>query len=267
MIYVHKLSRVLSQYEIIIYDDLNNYKSVLFRSAKAPKKIFIFFMKEKKHFIAIKNDRVFFGYEKQCPYCEEFMKDLKNHKCELKCKFCKRAPVCEYVPEMRECKDCNRTFRGTNCFNKHKELVADEDICLTSTCDQLSVCSECFKLIKKRNKGYVHKCSDKMCSVCNEIVSSDHTCFIQKYKGKTPSKFVLIFYDIEARQETKRIKSDGSIEYLHEANLLACSQVCLSFFPHIFRTKMISYLYFIQFYFYFSLFSLGLPSLLFRNRA
>lgn len=268
---IYKLSRVLSQYEIIIYDDLNNYKSVLFRSAKASKKIFIFFMKEKKHFITIRNDRMFFGYEKQCPYCEDFMKDLKNHKCELECKFCKRVPVCEYVTEMIECEDCNRTFRGTKCFNKHKELYEDVNTYTTSTCEQLSVCPECFKMIKKTNEGYVHKCSDKMCSVCNEMVPADHTCFIQKYKAKTPSKFVLIFYDIEARQETERMKSDGSIEYLHEANLLACSQVCLSFLiyfsAYISQTKMISYLHYIHFYFYFSLFSLGLPSLLFRNRA
>lgn len=223
---VYKFSKVLKKYEIRILDDFNDPSSVIFRTPRSDLKIFLFYMKDKRHFITIKSLRTFYGFRYQCVNCDKMLNDIKKHRCMNVCNYCRKTPLCPNVPQMVHCNQCNRNFKGKYCFDRHLEQIVEQndETLITTTCKTYSICDKCYKFIKQDDKR-IHICSDKFCNNCRQIVPADHRCFIQPYKRFNPKKWCIIFFDIESRQEKILNTGADTPEYLHEANLCIASQV------------------------------------------
>lgn len=250
---IHKFSKVLKNYEIIIYDSFTRADSVLFKTLKKEKKIALFYIEEDKHFITIKNQKSFFGYQNQCEHCDKFFNAVNTHRCSEICSCCRQLGPCKSVETMTNCSACRRSFRGEICYQNHltlpgavmmrrnkkkKDANGDDDDSdgggddapVETVCQRLSICRFCLHFIDThRKKDVPHICSDKWCNVCGTRVNFNHRCYIQKYRTRQiVDEFVLVFMDIEASQDTVyEIDSNGKpISYLHKANLCVANQVC-----------------------------------------
>lgn len=42
-------------------------------------------------------------------------------------------------------------------------------------------CKDCCKTIDLKCRTKIHRCNEKCCQVCREVVSFDHKCYMQKY--------------------------------------------------------------------------------------
>lgn len=235
---IHKFAHEFKQYQIQIYDDLHNPTSFIYRSAHQNKQINLFYLRDSNHFITLKSARAFFGFRYQCKHCDKMMNCEKKHHCLHTCNYCRKSPLCPNVAKMIPCTDCNRTFKGDFCFQRHKRLDTENE----STCTRYRICKECFKFINIQPERS-HICSDKFCNICRRIVAADHECFIQPYNKNTPQRFCILIFDIESRQEQLLNNNSKSPEYLHEANLCVVSQVSAFFF-------FFSFFFYILFFFF-----------------
>lgn len=114
-----KVSKLFPEYQIIVYNNLNDCKSMLYKTMKTEKTINL--MHIENHFIAIKTVKGLFGYRYQCEYCENLYNNPKTHKCSAKCNYCREVGPCPAVHTMMQCEQCNRRFRGPKCFKRHKK--------------------------------------------------------------------------------------------------------------------------------------------------
>lgn len=238
---VYQFSKVMKNYEIVIYDSFVNPGSILFRTMKKPRKIALFYMADEKHFITIKKVNAFFGFSYQCDYCDKLYQVLNKHRCTEVCSYCRQIGPCPSVPDMTFCEICRRSFRGDLCYRNHIERACaitkhkkkkndgdgdvDGNSDATTVCQQLKICENCFLFIDTRRKGVIpHVCTDKWCSVCSRRVSEDHQCYIQKFNKSPPEKWVLIFYDFETTcEESFRGVANT---FVHKPNLCVANQIC-----------------------------------------
>lgn len=120
--FIAKFEIIFPKYIITVYDKLGDYKSFAYRSSKIADKnskhINIFYDKRNNHYFLIRNLKSFFNYRHECTVCETLYNH--DHKCPLKCKFCDREPPCSFSKTLIKCKDCNRHFRGMECYDHHK---------------------------------------------------------------------------------------------------------------------------------------------------
>ncbi|XP_018574075.1 uncharacterized protein LOC108913090 [Anoplophora glabripennis] len=113
-----------------------------------------------------------------------------------------RLSVSVKVPIGVTCSDCQRSFRGRQCYDNH---MSQGSIGKSSVCEQIRRCPDCLKVI------------------CNVHVPADHLCYMQPNTGKPKTDGLLfVFYDLETRQE--KAQEDGSL--LHEPNLCVFKQCC-----------------------------------------
>lgn len=225
---VVKFAHAMKKYEIIIYDSFTDANSILFSTPKRDLKIFLFLLPEERHFITLSRVAGFFGYSYMCEHCDVMYHNLNAHKCLAVCSFCRQFGICPPVTNLIKCLDCNRSFRGDLCMSRHLNFPCTEpnkkkkakstglDPAKNTVCEQLKICSECFYFIDYR-KISEHKCTDRYCSNCREIVDESHLCYMKPYTKKAPQKYAIIFYDFETTAEDKYLDRDD--EYEHKANL------------------------------------------------
>lgn len=208
-----KVSKQFPQYQIIVYNDMNDCRSMLYKSGKAEKTINLFHMED--HFIAIKTVKGLFGYRYQCTDCDNLYNSPDKHKCAAKCNYCRELGLCKPVRTMLQCEQCNRSFRGAECFMRHKKKI----------CKRLSICESCAKFVDKRElEGQEHVCSNKFCSICKRIVAADHQCYIQPYEKNPPTKYCIIYFDLECTQNTTTVHSTTG--FSHKPILCVAEQIC-----------------------------------------
>ena len=121
-------------------------------------------------------------------YCHEcnrgFNVEDAKHNCQRQnCDLCGRKQgKCKAFKEKQPpnllCKDCNRCFRGPDCFAAHK----------VSVCAKFKKCVECCK-VYKFNEKKKHRCGEYTCSNCKEKVPSNHQCYIQPIKEEQQEEF------------------------------------------------------------------------------
>ena len=122
-------------------------------------------------------------------YCHECdrgfnVEDAEHHNCTRQnCDLClRKQSKCKAFKEKQppniHCKDCNRWFRGPDCFAAHQRSV----------CAKFKKCADCCKVYKV-NKKKKHTCDEYMCSNCKENVPANHQCYIQPIKEKKQEKF------------------------------------------------------------------------------
>lgn len=131
----------------------------------------------------------------QCEYCDELMYKKSHYMCTELCKYCHSSPPCKTVSTMIKCSDCNRSFRGQFCFDRHKIVKYGDE----SVCENLQICPECCKFLNYLHRqGIAHECHEKICTICKSITTDDqHQCFIQK-----PQAVLLVYRKLFMREKT-----------------------------------------------------------------
>ena len=201
-----------------------NFNSIIHSGTDKDKKIYLY--KNKNHFDVINSMAAFFGSSYYCHYCKTSYNTKDKHKCkiekkEYRCNVCNGEKHPENViknPDWKYCSDCFRWFYNEECFKNHKD---------NGTCETVWKCKKCKKFLLWGNTNpATHKCGEKLCRNCKELVLEDHKCYIQKKlcKGGYCEKMVpcflfetkkndicyscktyterYLFFDFEAMQET-----------------------------------------------------------------
>ncbi|XP_037906182.1 uncharacterized protein LOC119648487 [Hermetia illucens] len=220
---IYKFQKILDGFQIVVFDNLKDSNSILFRipvENQSLKKIYLYYSKLFQHFYVIKSLTAFFNRKYLCSFCDKVMYH-RFHKCEMKCTYCLSSPPCAFVEMMVNCQACNRVFRGENCLSKHiQNKVTDKTVC-----DTFKICTMCSKFLNLEKRGKDdHKCDEFFCQACSRIVPPEHLCYIKRYRGSADKKFLIIFFDCEATQDTP----NGSNSFVHVVNLIVAQQVCYS---------------------------------------
>ena len=150
----------------------------------------------KGHCDLINHNRVagFFGKHYFCHMCKKTYSHKDQHACKFKCKMCCKGD-CPTISQDKsdiiyniECDNCNRFFPNQTCFNNH----------LGKVCDTIWKCQDCKKVMKREVfPPATHICGDYLCENCNQVVHSDHLCYMIPKPVKEPSE-KYIFFDFEA---------------------------------------------------------------------
>ncbi|XP_055714985.1 uncharacterized protein LOC129809195 isoform X2 [Phlebotomus papatasi] len=208
--FISVFSAKFPKYLITVYNKLGDCKGIIFKSPKSEKnsenRINLFYDEKERHYFCISNVASFFNFRHQCETCDALYNH--NHKCPGRCRYCNKKPPCLYVDSLKKCDDCNREFRGEDCYNYHKE----------KTCDAFKICPTCDTFYKVASN---HKCNTSKCYSCNKIVEKPHYCYIQSFKSKPPKEFQIIFYDFECQ-----FLDEGQGFYRHSPNICVTNIVC-----------------------------------------
>ena len=172
-------------YQIKVFDGHNG--ALLFHKKE-------FDMKEKKlclvqmghHFHGVTKVPALLNTSYYCHECNRgfCVEDAEHHNCvRQNCDLCKRKQSkCKAFKEKKPasllCKDCNRKFRGVDCFAAHKRTA----------CAKFKKCLECCK-VYKYNKKKKHVCGEYSCSNCKSNVPVNHQCYIQPIKEEKQEEF------------------------------------------------------------------------------
>ena len=180
----------------------------------------IYLHKNKNHYDVITSMTGFLCKEHYCHSCKKPYRHRDKHKCPSKSLSCFKSNSNCKGPEIT-CKDCNRVFHGSKCFNKHKRNRSKgkkPDI----VCDLVKKCPKCSRVVSDLK---AHVCGYSECSNCKEYCDlHDHKCYmlVKETKGGyctrdgecadlKPGDRCLccntythnyMFYDLETQQDT-----------------------------------------------------------------
>lgn len=209
--FIQKFVKKFKNYRVVVYDNLRDHTQIRYKSMRTSLNVHnvinIFHDIASDHFFCISNLKSFFNYNHQCDICDELYN--RDHKCREKCSYCEQTPPCAFVNSPEKCRDCNREFRGSNCFNSHKKF---------GVCDKFKICTLCGNFYKVE---LGHTCNTFKCLICNKNVTSPHYCYIQKYKKEPSPKYSIIFYDFESQFHDK---GNGFSE--HIPNICVSNMIC-----------------------------------------
>jgi len=120
-----------------------------------------------EHYDVITKMPAFFSRSYFCDTCNVGYNDKSSHRCEKRCPCCYETPPCENA-DSKMCRDCNRYFRNSMCFENHlKKNKSGDD--LVSVCDRFKRCTVCKRHLSHANRK-THKCGYFYCRTCKEEV-------------------------------------------------------------------------------------------------
>lgn len=162
-----------------------------------------------------------------CESCHVPFNNKNRHRCGRTCPQCQQTPVCSKDQESKLCEECNRYFRGHQCYINHKVLDSEG----TNKCQKIKRCEQCLKTFHVRKDGE-HNCGEYFCKLCQKHVPQGHLCFMQRDSRTPKTKDMLyIFYDLECKQE--KIASEKILDaettgeiHQHEPTLCVFQQRC-----------------------------------------
>ena len=133
------------------------------------------------------------GTHNYCIACNKSF--TKEHRCSKKCYKCLSIPVCEVQGSVKViCPDCNRSFFGKNCFDRHKQkgLFSKR----LSVCESIYISKKCNKSVRNSS----HTCGVMCCKACRQLVPYDHLSFIQNVKKNNrklvKTKVIYLYFTI-----------------------------------------------------------------------
>lgn len=218
---IMKFQKNLKGYRIHVFNDKTDCENQIFSWHEGDKHINLFYFDDLKHFSAIKKLPAFFSKSAQCARCLKLFKDKTKHRCADACRYCHEPNGCDPVLQMVSCNECNRQFRGIQCYQNHLAIMYGND----TVCRNIRICDICCKYIDAVKRGYVpHTCDEVRCSTCSKITEADHKCFITTYDVDPPKKYAIIFFDFEATQNTMVAGKEDT--YLHKPNLCVANLIC-----------------------------------------
>lgn len=204
------------EYDVTVYD-CSRGRSTLFQNGNidAPKKIRL--LLENNHYTLIKSTAGAFGFSYYCEPCKRGFSDSTRHRtCPYKCPCCYSKPPCAKGSGNIMCVDCNRGFRNTFCFDKHRK---------SNLCKKVKICGLCYRGFKV-NIRKPHVCGMKYCTICRKDQPIRHDCFIPVLTPKplNDTKELFIFYDFECVQDVPF--PDDPTKFEHKPNLCVVQTAC-----------------------------------------
>ena len=246
---------MLLEYQIVVVSADQDNK-IIYKGPSQPEDKQLILIKVGAHYHACHSIKAFFGKSYFCVDCEKgFNEDeMSHHKCN-KCYSCHQYECSDFKKSTGkasvECQSCHRWFFGPVCMQNHRLYKSQSGVLADSTkqnsvCDTYKRCSNCSKLLRRR-EILEHKCGFAKCPSCTQYLNLDeHRCFLQQVveedekKGKRDCEStagsatlrsnkenvedeeekeellqpIFVYYDIEARQDGDR----------HVANLLCAER-------------------------------------------
>ena len=205
---IKKFESVLPDYRIVVVS-ADYFNAIIYKGQTAEKVIYLYH--HDTHYEVITTMTGFLGKCYFCPTCLKGYEHetLKHHRCKNKCACCHtmNCPGIDLEDDWRRCEDCERYFRGDECFQNHQKRGAKGG---KSVCQNYCKCPRCQKVINRSIRSLLeHKCGEVYCKICHEYVEPNvHRCYVQlprkrKAQGdddeeQRPEYF---FFDFECRQE------------------------------------------------------------------
>ncbi|XP_031355210.1 uncharacterized protein LOC116179552 [Photinus pyralis] len=206
----------LTDYTIVVYNHRMG-KTVYFEGLRSPQRQVLNLLMENEHYNVITSLTSAFSCSYFCESCRVRMSERKAHKnCKYICPCCHNNPPCNKDVVNIKCAECNRDFRGQDCYRYHKDQ---------NLCSQVRRCRTCLATVWKNKKP--HKCGFKLCVTCNAERPIRHLCYMAKNspnKKKLDKDFVFVFYDFECRQDEQFENRPNT--YVHIPNLCVAQHVC-----------------------------------------
>ena len=218
-------------YQIKVFEGQNG--ALLFNKdafKEAPKKLCLVQMGH--HFHGVTKVPALLNTSYYCHECNRGyrIEDAEKHNCvRQNCDLCKRKQSkCKAFKEKQPanifCNECNRWFRGPDCFTAHQRTV----------CANWKKCLDCCK-VYKFNKKKKHQCGEYACSNCKENVSRNHQCYIQPIKDPEQENFCRMQIPnlsaedrelLETMQDMEREEMEGAQSKKEKPEPLVC---CIDF--------------------------------------
>jgi hypothetical protein len=213
-----------TKYQIYVISK-EHFNGIIYSGPKErAKKLFLYY--HDNHFDVITKMP---GFMERSFFCFKCLKghNNKNHSCVAECNLCfsdcKGTKDGHFV--LQKCKECNRHFKGNECFAAHKKNFSGTK---KSICQKYKKCNLCKKTYLDIRKQFQksHVCNEMFCTNCNDFVEQNHKCYIKTVSekrtnsvyGSKKRSFVqkYIFFDFECMQDTGK----------HIPNLCIAYRVC-----------------------------------------
>ena len=125
------------------------------------------------HYDVITSMPAFLARKQYCHKCKKGYDKITDHPCGDLCKLChmQNCPVVNWT----FCQDCNRFFKGDECFARHKDASGEKK----ALCTSLAKCQRCQRVVTQESIND-HHCGLVRCTVCQKYVEPEnHQCYIQ----------------------------------------------------------------------------------------
>ena len=199
-----------TDYKIVVHRYGSKGRDVIFKGEQGLKTLNLLY--HKGHYNVITSVTAAFCCTYYCEFCNIPYEHKNEHRCAAQCPACQKAPPCIGTLDRVLCKDCNREFRGPNCYEEHKRA---------NVCSRVKRCETCLATMNMERKGQ-HKCGQAYCQRCKELAPiGEHLCYIKPDSREPPTKdYLFIYFDLETRQE-----GDYDTK-THTVNLCVSQQCC-----------------------------------------
>ena len=195
------------KYQIGVIQDYS-LEEFIYLGPPAVKKITLYC--SNNHYDCIKQiDRFMPKNKKMCYSCAKVYETRWPHfECMGLCNLCNgancdgRTAIEEKDVKWKTCKNCNRTFPTTKCFDNHTQNHG-----IGIVCDKLKKCRICGLNVKTKNlkPPSKHNCGKTQCQVCREMYDLDyeHLCYVQKYRDGEEDEDIfyrpVYYFDLETK--------------------------------------------------------------------
>ena len=127
--HIRKFNTIGTDYEIQIAPILprgdvlkEHFNAIIYKGPEAPKKIYLYYYNN--HYGVITTMTGFLNRNYYCTSCNKGYDKEEHHNCKVTCSCCHRRG-CQVAEGIRiiwkSCPDCNRFFKGEECYENHKE--------------------------------------------------------------------------------------------------------------------------------------------------
>lgn len=228
-----------------------HFNSIIYEGPEAESKIYLYHHDE--HYDVITSMPAFLNRNYYCHSCHKGYQHKEQHRCNNVCSSCHKIHE-ESEEDWIYCADCNRYFKGTNCYELHKKSTTNG----TSTCKSYYRCKKCNQTVNKKMHKKDHKCGEVYCKTCKDYFDEEHLCYMlpvvdEVKQRKSDSKknkndnvvSAYIFSDFECTQddliqcETGFQRKQNGLKcvnceksncgtYEHRPNLCVVHKVCLN---------------------------------------
>lgn len=141
---------------------------------------------ESEHFHAITKIGGFFSASYFCTMCLKPYNHKHRHRCKNHCSVC-LSDNC-LSQQLRDCRDCHRTCKSTECYRRHKTRTKHGTI----PCELIYKYPTCHKIMERWGmKPEDHKCGHFTCKACDQYVEVDHLCYARSHPLPTTINAVI----------------------------------------------------------------------------
>lgn len=194
---IFKIHKCLHDYSICIYADKTDCNNRLIKSSVGAKHINLFYFEDLLHFVTLKNKKGLFNKRFECVFCKDLYCNITDHLCKEIYKYCKTPKICPSCENIVHYNQCNRNFRGPQCFENHLSVIYWGN----TVCETISFCTQCCKIVDLFLRNNInHICGEYNCNTCNKLVDPKHLCHVRKYNKISSKKFSLTFLTWNVRR-------------------------------------------------------------------